>query len=67
MNTRTRTRPDTHRMLRLSAEQTDALELLSKERDVTFQSLVREGVALLTGVPDPIKTYRRIGGTGDKP
>jgi hypothetical protein len=46
-------------MLRLSAEQTDALELLSKERDVTLQSLVREGVALLTGVPDPIKTYRR--------
>ena len=59
MNTSTRTRPDSHRMLRLSAEQTDALELLSRERNVSFQSLVREGVELLTGVPDPIMTYRR--------
>lgn len=65
MNQRTRTRPDKHFMLRLSAEQSDALDLLSKERDVTVQSLVREGVRKLTGVPDPIKTYRRIGGTGD--
>jgi hypothetical protein len=60
MNHNSRTRPDTHFTLRLSAEQTDALELLSKERDVTVQSLVREGVRQLTGVPDPIKTYKRI-------
>lgn len=59
MNPRTRTRPDSHRMLRLSAEQTDALELLSRERNVSVQSLVREGVTKLTGVPDPIRTYRR--------
>jgi hypothetical protein len=54
-----KSRPDTHRTLRLSAEQSDALELLSRERDVSFQSLVREGIHKLTGVPDPIKTYRR--------
>jgi hypothetical protein len=62
MNTNPKSRPDKHFNLRLSAEQSDALDLLSKERDVTIQSLVRAGVTKLTGVPDPIKTYRRIGG-----
>ncbi len=58
--------PPIHRInLSLPQAQHDALERLSKERDVSVQHLIRAGVAAVTGVPDPIRRDRRYrrGGT----
>lgn len=45
--------------LSLPEVQHDALERLSKERDVPVQQLIRAGVAAVTGVPDPIRKNHR--------
>jgi hypothetical protein len=54
--------PPVHRInLSLPEVQHDALDRLSKERNVPVQQLIRAGIAAVTGVPDPIRKTRRYG------
>lgn len=48
--------------IRIHPDQREALERVALERDVTATALIRDAIAALTGVPDPLPRYPRRDG-----
>jgi predicted transcriptional regulator len=52
-------RTTTPLLIRLDQTQRDALDRVAKERNVPRAVLLRDAVAEITGVPDPVKRQKR--------
>jgi predicted DNA binding CopG/RHH family protein len=50
--------PQTNMNLRIAISQKQALKRTARQRGVTVQHLIRQGIAAMTGEPDPIAKFK---------